>query len=167
LTPFCRYNTLTPRTSSNGHNTTSLLTVTFFLSQYFLTSTTTTTTRSSTPSVVVSPIPTITQTPMELGLMFAWLCTILYLTSRLPQIYKNFIRQTCDGLSVAMFVCAAMGNLTYTLSVLAKSLERDYLVRALPFLLGSGGTLILDLVIFFQFWLDKRLKGKRNEAVMG
>jgi len=36
---------------------------------------------------------------------------------------------------------------------MAYSQERDYFIRALPWLLGSLGTMVEDFVIFFQFRL--------------
>ncbi|RKP23254.1 hypothetical protein SYNPS1DRAFT_31030 [Syncephalis pseudoplumigaleata] len=63
----------------------------------------------------------------------------------MPQIYKN-------GLSVFMFMFAAMGNLTYVASILSRSTSIDNIMHALPFLVGSGGTLIFDLTIFTQFY---------------
>jgi uncharacterized protein with PQ loop repeat len=87
----------------------------------------------------------------NLGRVMAWCCAILYFTSRLPQIYVNFKRYSTDGLALVMFVCALMGNVFYVASILAKSTEPAYLYGALPYLIGSGGTIIFDLIIFMQF----------------
>ncbi|KAJ3002305.1 hypothetical protein HKX48_002396, partial [Thoreauomyces humboldtii] len=98
--------------------------------------------------------PTLSQT---IGLFVAYTCTTLYLCSRLPQIYHTFCRRSTQGLSMSMFVCAAMGNLTYVLSILCNSTEFDHVVAAAPYLLGSGGTLGFDLLIFVQFlWYRRR-----------
>lgn len=43
------------------------------------------------------------------------------------------------------------GNVTYGASVLAYSQEKEYFVRALPWLLGSLGTMVEDCIIFVQF----------------
>ena len=43
------------------------------------------------------------------------------------------------------------GNLTYGASLVAYSQEGDYLIKALPWLLGSLGTIIEDAIIFMQF----------------
>ena len=69
-----------------------------------------------------------------LGRIFAWLCTTLYLTSRLPQIWKNvshlyilcstpaeviqFTRKSVEGLSMSLFVFAFLGNVFYVASIL-------------------------------------------------
>ena len=49
------------------------------------------------------------------------------------------------------FLLSMTGNFTYGASLVAYSQERDYLVKALPWLLGSLGTIIEDAVIFAQF----------------
>lgn len=84
------------------------------------------------------------------GQVCAWASLVSYLFSRLPQIVKNHQRGTVEGLSVYMFIFAALGNTTYTLSVLLKSTDPEFLYQALPFLLGSSGTLLFDFTIFAQ-----------------
>jgi uncharacterized protein with PQ loop repeat len=87
----------------------------------------------------------------EFGRFMAWSCTFLYFTSRLPQIYLNFKRYTTEGLAIMMFLCALMGNVFYVASILVKSTEPEYLYGALPYLIGSGGTVIFDIIIFVQY----------------
>ncbi len=43
------------------------------------------------------------------------------------------------------------GNFTYGASLVAYSQEREYLIKALPWLLVSLGTMVEDCVIFVQF----------------
>ncbi|KAI9247347.1 PQ loop repeat-domain-containing protein [Sporodiniella umbellata] len=94
------------------------------------------------------------ESTLWVGRFFAWLCTFLYLSSRLPQIYQNFRRRSCQGLSMALFFCAAMGNLTYVLSICTNPhATRASMLEAVPFLIGSAGTLIFDLTIFIQYAL--------------
>jgi len=85
--------------------------------------------------------------PMAAGRIFSWLCAFFYLSSRIPQIYKNHTRKSVHGLNIRMFIAAFCGNLFYTAGILAS--KQDLRV-ALPFLLGSGGTLLFDGVIFIQ-----------------
>lgn len=92
-----------------------------------------------------------------IGRISAWLCALLYITSRIPQIWENHIRRSVAGLSILLFIAAFSGNLLYTISVLVNEQavgdeRRAYLQESLPFLLGSGGTLIFDLIIVAQ-WL--------------
>jgi len=44
-----------------------------------------------------------------------------------------------------------MGNATYGASILAHSLEKDYIWTNLPWLIGSLGTMAEDAIIFLQF----------------
>lgn len=70
-----------------------------------------------------------------LGRFFAWFCTTLYLTSRLPQIWKNvrifyfslrattdvfiqFTRKSVEGLAISLFMFAFLGNFFYVISIL-------------------------------------------------
>lgn len=97
------------------------------------------------------------------GRISAWLCALLYITSRIPQIWENHIRRSVAGLSILLFIAAFTGNLLYTISVLTNPSavgegKRAYLQESLPFLLGSGGTLVFDLIIVAQ-WLAWRKNG--------
>jgi hypothetical protein len=94
------------------------------------------------------------------GQISGYLCAFLYLASRIPQILLNHRRRSCEGVSVLSFMFAVIGNATYVLSILANvdgggEDGRDYgryvAVNA-SWLLGSAGTLLLDLIIFVQFW---------------
>ena len=105
---------------------------------------------SSTVKLLTEPSPLI-DSSYQLGRLFSWICCAFYLSSRLPQIYRNFERRSCNGLAMSMFGCALMGNVTYSASILTKSLDPLYLYNALPYLLGSGGTVIFDIVIFTQY----------------
>lgn len=61
-----------------------------------------------------------------------------------------------------MFIFAAMGNLTYVLSILCKSMEPEFLIGALPYLLGSGGTLVFDFMIFGQWmWYGRGVRRRK------
>ncbi|KAE8351758.1 PQ loop repeat-domain-containing protein [Aspergillus coremiiformis] len=110
-----------------------------------------------------------------LGQVFGYLCAALYLGSRLPQILLNYRRKSTDGVSLLFFLFACIGNLTYVLSILAYSpvckgefaqgrvgqcrpgeaatLYGQYILVNLSWLIGSLGTLFLDMVIFVQFFL--------------
>ncbi|KAF5377071.1 hypothetical protein D9757_007698 [Collybiopsis confluens] len=92
-----------------------------------------------------------------IGRIFAWVCTTLYLTSRLPQIWKNFVRKSVEGLSMYLFLFAFLGNVFYVASILTAPdmfkpppISSDFLNESIPYLLGSGGTLVFDLTILAQ-----------------
>lgn len=57
------------------------------------------------------------------------------------------------GLSLLFFLLSLTGNLTYGVSLIAYSQDKDYLLNALPWLLGSLGTMVEDATIFIQFRL--------------
>lgn len=84
---------------------------------------------------------------------FGWLCALLYLGSRVPQILLNFERKSCDGISFLFFLFACLGNITYVVSILCVSTGKNYLLVNAPWLAGSVGTLAEDFIIFCQFFL--------------
>ncbi|KAG0165445.1 hypothetical protein DFQ30_008449 [Apophysomyces sp. BC1015] len=91
-----------------------------------------------------------------IGRFFAWTCTFLYLSSRLPQIYQNFRRRSVEGLAMSLFGFAAMGNLTYCLSIFTNPhATRASMMESVPYILGSAGTLVFDATIFSQYLFFK------------
>lgn len=118
------------------------------------------------------------------GQIFGWLCAVLYLGSRLPQLLLNFRRKSTEGISVLFFLFACLGNLTYVLSIFAydpvcreakcqpgeaRQIYGRYLLVNASWLAGSLGTLLLDLSIFAQFFIYDQdgSKSKRDEAIDG
>ncbi|KAI0180095.1 PQ-loop-domain-containing protein [Hypoxylon sp. FL1284] len=111
------------------------------------------------------------------GQVFGWLCALLYLGSRLPQLLLNWRRKSTEGVSILFFLFACLGNLTYVLSIFAyephcagsrcqpgeaaKIYGRYILVNS-SWLAGSLGTLILDLGIFAQFFIYSK-SGSEDE----
>ncbi|CAJ0915937.1 5164_t:CDS:2 [Entrophospora sp. SA101] len=95
-----------------------------------------------------------------IGRVISWMCTTLYLTSRMPQIWQNHQRKSVEGLSIVMFIFAALGNLTYTMSIFTNPLASSdplFLIDKIPYILGSVGTLSFDVTIFLQWcvWKDR------------
>lgn len=72
-------------------------------------------------------------------------------SARIPQIIKNYQEKSCEGLALLFFLLSLTGNFTYGASVMVYSQERGYFIRALPWLLGSLGTMFEDCIIFVQF----------------
>ncbi|KAK8162253.1 PQ loop repeat protein [Phyllosticta citrichinensis] len=107
------------------------------------------------------------------GTLLSWLSTLMYLGSRMPQLYKNWKRQSTEGLSPTLFLAAFMGNLFYSSSIVANpcawytfppnggrgwvgaggSDRAEWVGRATPFWLGAAGVLIMDAAVGVQFWL--------------
>ena len=109
------------------------------------------------------------------GQIFGYLCAVLYLGSRIPQLLLNYRRKSTEGVSMLFFLFACVGNLTYVMSIFfyepaCAGLEevgfdggcRDgewsreygkYILVNTSWLVGSAGTLLLDFLIFVQFFL--------------
>ena len=100
-----------------------------------------------------------TPPPSLLGKILSWLSAAIYLLSRMPQIVKNYRRRSVEGLSPILFACAVLGNTTYALGIIIKG---QRLLEALPFLIGSIGTLMFDATILTQFFIYRGLKPKRR-----
>lgn len=107
------------------------------------------------------------------GQIFGYLCAVLYLGSRVPQILLNYRRKSTDGVSMLFFLFACIGNLTYVLSIFAfegtchgrrgecrpgeaAQLYGRYMLVNASWLAGSLGTLFLDLGIFVQFFIYRQ-----------
>lgn len=88
-----------------------------------------------------------------LAQFFGWLCAVLYLGSRVPQILLNYKRKSCEGISFMFFLFACLGNLTYVISILSIDTSLYYIWVNSSWLAGSLGTLALDFTIFVQFFL--------------
>ncbi|KAI1654099.1 PQ-loop-domain-containing protein [Daldinia decipiens] len=98
-----------------------------------------------------------------LGLILGYSSAICYLFARIPQIIKNYREKSCEGLALLFFLLSLTGNLTYGLSVFTYSPEPEYIIKAIPWLLGSLGTIIEDCIIFYQFRIySKRGVSKAN-----
>ena len=120
---------------------------------------------------VPAPHPADPTPALSLGTILSWLSTLLYLGSRLPQLYKNHRRRSTAGLSATLFAAAFFGNLFYASSLLANpcawadfapgegrgwvgeegSRRADWVARALPFWLGAAGVLVMDAAVGVQF----------------
>jgi hypothetical protein len=104
------------------------------------------------------------------GQIFGYLCAVLYLGSRIPQLLLNYRRKSTSGVSMLFFLFACIGNLTYVLSIFAYEphcsskhgkcasgeagrLYGKYIAVNASWLAGSLGTLFLDLGIFAQFFI--------------
>ncbi|EXJ78489.1 hypothetical protein A1O1_08889 [Capronia coronata CBS 617.96] len=113
-------------------------------------------------------------TPLEIvGTILSWCSTFLYLGSRLPQLFKNWQRQSTAGLSPLLFFAAFCGNLFYSASLLTNPNAWDdygpyghhgwvgsegsqrwaWVARAAPFFLGAAGCLSMDALMGIQFMM--------------
>ncbi|EGX51508.1 hypothetical protein TWF173_003629 [Orbilia oligospora] len=108
------------------------------------------------------------------GQIFGYLCAVLYLGSRIPQIVLNYQRKSCEGVAFLFFLFACLGNVTYVISILAYKPGRvedgegywRYVAVNASWLLGSLGTLGLDFVIFVQFFMYRADEYGDDSAIM-
>ncbi|KAA1469884.1 PQ-loop-domain-containing protein [Dentipellis sp. KUC8613] len=82
--------------------------------------------------------------------VIGWISAVLYLGSRIPQIFKN-LETKCEGLSPGLFLFSILGNLTYGLSICVSSMEKEHLIANASWLAGSLLTIFLDVVVLGQF----------------
>ncbi|KAJ7411189.1 Lysosomal amino acid transporter 1 like protein [Pitangus sulphuratus] len=103
-----------------------------------------------------------------IGFTVGSVSSVLYLCSRVPQIYTNYKRKSTTGISYSLFALVMLGNSLYGLSVLLKNPEPgqgegDYVLHHLPWLVGSLGVLSLDVVISFQFLTYRKGRASAHE----
>ena len=123
-----------------------------------------------------------------LGQLFGYLCAVLYLGSRVPQLLLNYRRKSTEGVSLLFFLFACIGNLTYDMSIFAYDptplcsesgrvgvcgageagrIYQHYIAVNASWIAGSLGTLFLDMAIFVQFFMyQKEEEAAQEEAVV-
>ncbi|GMM49605.1 cationic amino acid transporter [Starmerella bacillaris] len=87
------------------------------------------------------------------GQIMGWICALLYLASRVPQIVLNARRKCTDGVSILFFVFALLGNVTYCISIFAADSSLHSLTINASWILGSAGSLLLDITVLVQFYM--------------
>jgi len=93
---------------------------------------------------------------MPLGAaILGYLSAVLYLGARIPQIIQNAHNKSCEGLSILFFILSLTGNVTYGAGILFHSTRSSYIFKNLPWLIGSFGTIMQDIMIFVQFYTYK------------
>lgn len=97
-----------------------------------------------------------------LGYILGWISASMYMFSRLPQLFRNWKRKSTEGLSIFMFSMAVTGNISYGIQILLTSTEKNYLIRATPWLVGSFGVVLLDFFILCQFCFYQLHQHKNN-----
>ncbi|RMZ55178.1 hypothetical protein APUTEX25_005456 [Auxenochlorella protothecoides] len=86
----------------------------------------------------------------DLGVALGYGSCVLYLLSRVSQLYRNAVRRSAEGLALSMFFVAVGANLTYGASILVRAHDWPEVRGALPWLIGSLGTVALDVAILLQ-----------------
>ncbi|KAF9871869.1 hypothetical protein CkaCkLH20_10501 [Colletotrichum karsti] len=98
----------------------------------------------------------------SVGLGLGYISAVCYLCARIPQIVKNYREKSCEGLALLFFLLSLTGNFTYGASLVAFKQDKAYLLNALPWLLGSLGTIAEDFIIFAQFHLYTPRRGAKT-----
>ncbi|EDO18108.1 hypothetical protein Kpol_1031p12 [Vanderwaltozyma polyspora DSM 70294] len=94
-----------------------------------------------------------------IGLILSWLGAVFYVGSRLPQLLKNYKRKSTDGISPSLFWMTFTSNVTYNISIvtsekfLSSNDKRGFILNELPFIIGNSGTIIFDIVYFYQHYI--------------
>ncbi|CAH8565202.1 unnamed protein product [Dicrocoelium dendriticum] len=112
-------------------------------------------TRSSPRGFLITELPDSTishssllpQIGAKIGYTLGTISSVMYICSRFPQIFLNWKRGSTKGLCLGLFSLAIFGNVLYGLQIFLASLETSYLLRSLPWLIGSLGTVFLDLIL--------------------
>lgn len=92
-----------------------------------------------------------------IGNFLAWSSTFVFFISRIPQIALNYKRKSVTGLSFITFINIIIANQLFLASILTPLIDIDnqdrlnYIIQNFPWIAGSTGGIILDLIIFIQF----------------
>lgn len=121
---------------------------------------------SNDSNIASSALPFLSY--ITLGIFVSYTSSLLYTVSRIPQVYKNYKRQSTENMGLAMFIAACCGNATYSMSIFAigltleESVRRAFFIKELPFVGAASITVLFDFVIFWQRW--KYGEGRKAET---
>lgn len=102
-----------------------------------------------------------------LGTALGYAMVVVYLSSRLPQIHKNWVRKSAEGLSLSMFLLAGTANVCTSLSIVLRSESWQSFIVQLPWFLGSIGTVGLDAIIIYQACLYAQPAARQPAWMVG
>ena len=84
------------------------------------------------------------------GSVSGWIGTCIYVASRILQLKKNCERKVITDFSPFYITILILANATYSTSVFVKSIDHDYLIKQLPWIVGSLVPMTFDCVTAIQ-----------------
>jgi uncharacterized protein with PQ loop repeat len=94
-----------------------------------------------------------------IGNIVGWFTMTMYIIGRIPQIRMNYQKKSTKGLSLSMYIFTIIANMFYVSSVIAYSIEPDYLISNIPWILNAFITICMDI---FVIWQIKHYKSQKN-----
>ena len=85
-----------------------------------------------------------------IGSIFGWCSGLIYTSSRIPQLIKNFRNHKVLDLNPLYFFIMFVANLSYVISILVKSTDGQYLWKQTPFIIGALGPVFCDGITLIQ-----------------
>lgn len=93
-----------------------------------------------------------------IGEVYGWISAMMFISSRIPQIYLNYKRRSVRGLSFLTFSSIILANTLFLTSILINLIDLEnfyqrsqYIIENLQWIMGSSVTSLLDMIILFQF----------------
>lgn len=90
--------------------------------------------------------------------LMGWISTFIFISSRIPQIYLNYRRQSVEGLSLNSFVLINIANYLFIASILINLYDISniddklaFFINNIQWIMGSFCTSFFDGIIFYQF----------------
>lgn len=85
-----------------------------------------------------------------LGTIFGWISACIYISSRIPQVIKNFQMKTVGDLSPFYVILSISGNSTYLISLFIKDTSAQFAWNQMPWIFGAGGPCLCDIIFLIQ-----------------
>ncbi|KAI9352805.1 PQ loop repeat-domain-containing protein [Obelidium mucronatum] len=97
----------------------------------------------------------VTERNYLIGCVFSWISGLLYFFSRTSQIRTNYERKSVEGVSIALFILTLSANIMYGAQIILRgvTLDRNFYMAVLPFIIGSTGTLLFDTILIHQAYI--------------